>query len=570
MDLTPTQPTVQTPDKGETPHVPPTKDRKAIRVPFLDADLGEYAIDAVSDGSAKVTWTRRDGQPGVPMAGGVIRLEKHSDLASMWARGRGGDPGVYWGLQNLPQVQAAINRPVRTLAATPVRWERPELPEWASEVDRTEAEIQFEWAQKATRWTPAQWAQFARESLKTTVVTGFCPFELVGEEREFSVGGVDGKWICPLPPEWRAPWSVRYWLTLREDLQGVVFDFYQSSDYQGHHGESLVAIPAEKLLLVTSERVGSNWEGYSWLRPIYNHLLMLRQAYQLQALAVEVHGVGELFFLMSEDSPGNPNDVAALKAYLGSRKAESAPGAILPHGITPMWSSPDSNIPDLTPVFESLERAIAIALDSDDRLIALQQAGSFAARETASADARDSYDYIFQSFIAHPLEEMLRRFIRLNFPGHDRVWCPRLAYGQVEERDMGAYVETVSKAYLTGLLDDPVIGPPLREQLDLPPLPEDTSAEDVEGFTPEPIASSAPAQDTEANALSDLSDAIQNARLAGLLTTIETIEWARNALGMPPMTPEERVTIKRQLEGMTQDTSTAPEPDPLPSPEPTP
>lgn len=509
--------------------------REAIKATGLS--LGD--VRRLSDGRYRVEYRHRDGQPGLPMSSGVLLLDTHPDIRGGRARGRNGQPGRYWELRNLPHVQSALSRPIRALSGTPWRLDDAPMPPWADAHDHAAAKRQRELCERifwAWEQQPGGFAQYVTEVLWTTLVCGFSWFELVSEDAIWTLESVGFplRYQCPRLPEWRAPWAIDYWLTDREHFLGVVASFHNATDYSGGTGKSHVVIPREKILHVANEQIGSNFEGRSSLRSVYNFLLMVRQAYQLQALAVEVNSLGELWFKLTGDANLSPAEEAWLERYIKTRKASHVPGGILPPGVEVEYGSPKDRMPDMGPIIEGLERQIALGLDNDDKLIALGKAGSYAAKDVATDESRSSFNDLARQFITTPLKDVLRRFICVNFP-HDaaagRVFVPRIVHGEVEERDTEKWLASVALARETGLLADPEFGDIVREELQLPPRDVDEAEEDV---VPE--------------AGLDPAEAVTAARLGGLLITTEAIAWARAVIGMPPMTEAEIEATRARLE----------------------
>jgi len=436
-----------------------------VRLRSTDLVGGDFAI----------AWSDEMGQPGMPWSSGVLNLEHHPDLHPLRARGIGGNVGKYWKDQWLPQVRSPLTRPIRALIGLPWRLEQPEVPDWASLEDVRAARRQWELCQRVWHgWQSKRqtWNQTIREMVLTAQVAGFYWGEIVTQERSMELPsvGFPVRYQIPGLPRWRAPWSIQYWLTQKERPVGVIASFSQASDYDSGVGDSWVVIPWAKIVHVGAEQIGSALEGFSSLRSVNNLLEMLKDTYRLRALAIEVNGVGELFFKLSEGGV-DAVDEEKLRDYIRFRKSAQVSGAVLPNGVEPHYGSPSATMPNLEPVVDGLTRDIMLGLDSEDRLIAVMDTGAYAARESASADARDQYDYLASELVAGPLEQCLEAAVRINFPADvaaGRTFIPRVDWGVAETRDMGDWVSTVALARQAGILDDPVIGPGVREQLDLP------------------------------------------------------------------------------------------------------
>ena len=215
---------------------------------------------------------------------------------------------------------------------------------------------------------------------------------------DFRAGGSQHCYF-PQLPKWRAPWAVDYWVTQRERLQGVVFNFSQALDYGGGVGPSRCAIPAEKLLIVSSERIGSNFEGRSWLRSVGRLMDLQRLSYEVHGAALEVYGLGELFLM-----PKNPSkkDRGGMIDYIGNRRALHAPGAILPHGTEISMTTPSQTMPKPDGMIDKIDNNVLMAMHSEDKGIGLGQTGAYSARADASAGAFTALEDVAEDYVSDP------------------------------------------------------------------------------------------------------------------------------------------------------------------------
>ena len=102
--------------------------------------------------------------------------------------------------------------------------------------------------------------------------------------------------------------------------------------------------------------------------------------------------------------------------------------------------------------------------------MSLQGTGSYSARQDASAEARDAYDYL-ADLPARAAERLLRRFIILNFPMDARlgmIFTPNVAHAVVEEKDNAKRASTLATLKNAGLLTPtPEIQAQLAKENDL-------------------------------------------------------------------------------------------------------
>lgn len=422
-------------------------------MPGETTDLKLYGeeVRQIQEGTYEVDLSRRLGRPGNPWRGGVLELETHPALKLFRTPGT---PSKYWDVRTHPLVAGLIRKLRAAVCASKWRVDLGELPIWhqgdpAAEAAQTR---QHDYIQRVfASWTARGcegWDAYLRSALETTLVEGYSFAEIVAP-----VGHIDGRPVLwPLPPEWRAPWSIRYVITQDEQIVGVVASFYQSQDINGQTGDLEVVIPGEKLMWHITGRVGGNL-GRSWLRDIYNTILGDRSGNLVEASATEINGGGELWIEEGEH-PIGVKDRAQLEKHLKNRKALHGPGGILPKGCK--LHQVKGDVPDLTPQVQRRWQAMAMSFGQDDRLMALtSDNGSRAARETASDDAGGIVDDVIKEIVAEPLHALWHTLIKASFPADAEaglIFVPELSWHDPPERDAADVVPLLAQAVAAGLV----------------------------------------------------------------------------------------------------------------------
>ena len=447
---------------------PPPEFPPSVTIPHTD-DAIEWSFEG---DSLIVDFSRLQGIDGTPQVNGWITLEKHPDLQPFRARGIGSDPGIFYRLStDCPQVTAALDGPTNAVVSAPYRVEAPELPPWADDEDLAASARQLEYCQRVFwRWGRNNFRRYLREVFRTAPISGFYVGEIVAD-----LVDIDGtEFLMPHLPAYRAPWTVRKWINQGETLRGIQFNFTGTDSFGGFgaDGQSRVVIPIEKLMHIASGQVGANWEGVSWLRPVWQHIKMLQSLLQTWALSTEINGVGTMIVTTSESAPIAVDASDLIEEHLGNYAAEDVPTINLPPGMDIKHISPQQQIPDMTAHVIVLERMISMALKNSHSLIALQKTGSFAARADASSEARDGWKFIADEFISNPIEtQIFERFIRINFPedvAAGRIFVPQLNVAEVAARDPKEAIDTIAAAAAAGLLDHPEFGDVIRGIVGLP------------------------------------------------------------------------------------------------------
>lgn len=445
----------------------------AIFPPSALVPHSEYNLEWEYEGETLIVdFNVAQGITGIPISRGYITLETHPDLAPFKARGIWSDPGVFYKLaHDTPQVTAAMDAPTNAIVSAPYRVEPTELPPWADDEDKAAQARQLEFCQRVFhRWGRNNWRRYCRDVMRTAPISGFYLGEMTAD-----LVDVDGvAYLMPDLPEYRAPWTVREWIHQTDTLRGVKFNFGGTDSWgtYGVNGDPLVVIPIEKLVHIASGQVGSNWEGVSWLRPVWMHIKFLQSALSLWALANQVNALGTLVSTSPVGSPVSSTTADTIEKQANNYVARDVPTIGMPPGHDLKHISPQQQLPDMTPFVIILERMIAMALKNAHSLIALQKAGSYAARADASSEARDGWKFIADEFISNPVEtQIFERFIRLNFPmdaAAGRVYVPELKVDEVQVQDPKEVIDAIAAAQDAGLLDHPKYGAHIREMVGLP------------------------------------------------------------------------------------------------------
>lgn len=408
--------------------------------------------------SLDVVWDQTLGESGLPWSLGQLRLEHRPDLYPVFARGRRGVPGEYQKKARAnPWIQNRLRGIIYPVASAPWKISRPDdCPDdqWGFQEACWAA-----WTERGADYALADWLQ---EAVWMALVAGFGWAEIIWPE---------GATVPPLPAL-RDPSSVDEWIMQADRWIGVV-QSVNATDSYGNIGPVRVVIPAAKLLHWANEPVGaSDMEGRSLLRPAYAALQLCEDLLSLQGLSACLNAAGTWIVEASETAPRlDPDQRAALENHFQAYQAQHVPYIILPPGWTATLASPDSAVVDVTAQLRLAEQAAMTAMSGAHDLVAAYGQGSRAARETASADARDLLD-VYAGQMARLLERLLRRLLSIRFPAAVPVPAS-VHYADVETRSNGEAMSALA-TYLRAVR--PVLWPDARkmydEALSLPPEPE--------------------------------------------------------------------------------------------------
>jgi hypothetical protein len=411
-------------------------------------------------------------RPGLPWSAGQLYLEHKAELR-IYGRGLGSRLGEYWKLRAMPQVQSSLQGLKTAILDSPLLIQDTALPPWLA--DNKEAgkalEVQKAFIERVWwKWTRAgiehgldQWIEHV---LLFAPVCGFYLGEMVGTTTKWDLGQGEREYICPSMPELRAPWTIREWLLAEgEKPKGVTQILYHSTDNQGIASSQLgqeftspsqteVAIPWERLIHIPFDPAGpTDLEGRSFLRGAEVPLKILQDCWQLQALSIEVNGLGT--WVVSKSDPAAPgmteDERDKLETHLQNYKGSHIPYVIMPGGYSLDLIAPQSAVPDLSSQIGIYEHMVEVALNQAHKGIASRGVGSYAARSDASTDARSEYDVLIKQLICHPLERLLGTFLAQNFPEwaeRDWIFTPQITNQPADRRDF--YQDANAISSLTG------------------------------------------------------------------------------------------------------------------------
>ena len=461
----------------------------------------QIAVSLAEDGSTVATyrgqsltvrpsdWLHRASRSGLPFSAGRERLEHTQAFKPVYARGRSGDVGLFWRLSTTePMVRDAIQGAISAIGAAPWRIEKPTLPSHLkgnpaaqAALDRHYDFASLVWASWTDTGLDRVWSDWIADILQFSMICGFYLGEITAIERQLALPqGPVRTYLIPEIPLTIMPKSVDEWVFQGNPDTGmvaIVQETFDQIDTFGNAGPGSKVIQWEKLIHVPFMPASKgDLEGRSILRACARLIEMKQKALQLWALATEVNALGIMTVKQDPQRPLTTEAEDKLDDELGNRTAEHVSHIIMPPGDHELQIiSPASATPDLGPQIDALDRQIGHALGNVHRLMSLQGTGSYSARQDASGEARDAYDYL-ADLPARAAERLLRRFIILNFPMDARlgmVFTPNVAHAVVEERDNSKYASTVATLTGAGLLSsNTTTENMLREQLDLPPLEE--------------------------------------------------------------------------------------------------
>jgi len=190
---------------------------------------------------------------------------------------------------------------------------------------------------------------------------GFSIFEKVFKMKN---GRICWKKFGPRLPSTIAEWK----LDQEGGLQGLKQQVYLQDMYKE------IDIPVERLLVFTHNKIGSNFEGVSCLRPAYGHWWQKSKFYKIRAIGLERNAIGTPTITLPQGYTAD--DMKMARDIVRTWRINDEAGLVLPPGFEWECSQGSINV-------EALERAI-LECDAKIAVSALAPFLGLAERERGS------------------------------------------------------------------------------------------------------------------------------------------------------------------------------------------
>ena len=300
------------------------------------------------------------------------------------------------------------------------------------------------------------------------------PFGYSIFERVYALEDGRIKWRKLAP---RLPKTLYSWNISEADggLDGITQFVFKNGKYE------FIPIPADRLVIFTNDKEGSNFEGTSLLRAAYKHWYYKSNLERIDAIAAERHALGVPTLEMPETATAE--DIAKADKILQRLHAHEKSYFRHKAGWSFDIKGLSGSIKEIMPSIEYHDRMIARSILAQFISLGSTDVGSYAL-------ARDQSSFFLMALNAvgrNVCDTMNRYAIQ---PLVDYNWnvktYPKLAYSPLETRDIEAYCNAISGLIEKGALTtDPDVENVLRDLLKLPPKPEPEEGEPApEEITP--------------------------------------------------------------------------------------
>ena len=313
------------------------------------------------------------------------------------------------------------------------------------------------------------WDSFLYHAL-LMLVYGWFAFEKV-----WAVEGGQYRWQKLAP---RMPSTLYQWdLDETGGLKGIIQFVMKNGKYD------FIPISAEKLLVFTNDKEGSNFEGISVLRSSYQNWYYKSNLYRIDGIAAERHALGIPFFKHPADAKKDDKD--RIDAIGQRLYAHEQAYIRLAEGYEFKVEGLSGTIKDILPSIEHHNREIAGSILADFLALGSGQTGSWALSTDKSSFFLMALESVINNICDTFNRYAVKQWVDYNYDSVEQY--PELTASSLERRNIAEYSKAVTDLVTAGVLvTDPNIEDTLRDLLKLPPKAEVKQSEKIfqgaEGF----------------------------------------------------------------------------------------
>ncbi len=277
---------------------------------------------------------------------------------------------------------------------------------------------------------------------------GFSPIEVTWAFRN--------GYALPVAMDPRLPWTITRWHT---DLAGSLIHIEQQ-DTNG----AVFEIPAEKVMLFTTDREGDNWEGVSILRAAYKPWRIKSELEKTDAIKHDRYGAGIPTMKAPEGAKPEDANWKQSEKVLKNIRANETGGIVVPNGWELSILTPGSNAgSDALPSIRYHDEQIAKCILAMFASLGTTSGGNRALGEVLLSQFLDS-EQSYADYIAGEFQRVVNKIVEYNWKGANP---PEFKAGRVSKVDQDAIRALAAAGLITKDLE---IENYIREALNLPKL----------------------------------------------------------------------------------------------------
>ena len=411
----------------------PTRER-------IQAGLGEVGISGTtnwdgriySEANTKLQWERAYGSPGSQQWGEWEKLERTDH-----------------------QVACALN-----LLSAPIRDAEPSfvLPRKLQRDDAEDAEVEQvnmlgQFVEDCLcEWLDGGLRQLLEQIVRYGLGYGFSLHEIVWDTREDErVVGGQAVYVRRMAQRLPSSLDANPWV----EVDGKLHHIRQSGVKDGKWTH--VDLPAEKTLLCTWNKTGSNHQGFSAFRPAWYMGFVRSELLKMMAVGAEREGLGVPVAEVDKDVVLTDDQRDKLQEVLESLVYHENAAVQLPPGVKMNWvfSGGSGNRAGLLELWKSLGVAILELVQAQQVALGTGETGSRSVGEVHN-ETKNAFVEGIRAWIEGGIQPLVNRLVDLNF-GPQKHY-PQFSLSVKKEEQSGSVQD------LKALVDGGVIHPTMDDE----------------------------------------------------------------------------------------------------------
>lgn len=257
------------------------------------------------------------------------------------------------------------------------------------------------------------------------------------------------------------------------------------SVYQQAYGDNAVNvnIPGKDLVIFTANKEGNNYEGISFLRPVYGNWFRIQQYQKLQGIGIERGATGVPLIELAEGVSMDSADAAALQDVLSEYRLHQKAGVIMPFNYKFNQLKIEHDARAIQDVIA--QEYVQVAKSFMAPFMELGTGGQGGGSYALSNDLSDFYLTGIQyhaDYIADVItQNIIRKLVDINFGKRDAY--PQLRATRIIDKGGKELAEILEKLMTVGLIENTDrLRAWVSKQFDMPELlqEQDNETSDVE------------------------------------------------------------------------------------------
>lgn len=322
----------------------------------------------------KTTTAKEIGVSGTAITHGRLYTESNSQL--QWEQAYGDGSGLRWGVwERIVRTDSACASALDMVVA-PLRDAVLEV-EPASD-DARDIEIADFVRDNLTEWLEPGWPELVQQIVRGKLTYGFSLHELIwGTRPDKRVPGGRAVFLAKLAQ--RLPSSIMSDGWIEKDGELAVI---RQEGYRDGQWETGIELPAKKCLLVSWNREGNNYAGFSAFRPVYYLTKLRAEMLRIIGVGAQREATGLPVAKESTDAKLTPVQRQELQTLLENIHAHEHAAAVLPPGVDITWIySPVANKGHVMDTWLRLGEEIHKILQTQQMSLGTSESGSRAVGE---------------------------------------------------------------------------------------------------------------------------------------------------------------------------------------------